>query len=780
MRHPHLVAGRVTGARHSLALVVAGLTVALVAGLWCSESLGASFEHACAAPSANHVTCYALVDKTEGEVKSYTSGSGELGGFSPADLRSAYKLPASGGSGQTVAVVDAYNDPDAESDLAAYRSHYGLSGCGKSGGCFKKVNQKGEEGSYPTSSAGWSQEISLDLDMVSAACPECHILLVEASNAEVKEMAAAVNEATTLGATEISNSYGLPEEFDSEGKGYSHYDSYYSHPGIPITAAAGDYGYDNWEDGAKSPSFPAASPAVIAVGGTTLLPSEGGREWAETTWTGSGAGCSLTQGKPPWQTDAGCKDRTGNDVAAVADPGTPVSMYDSYEVKEKWHDMGGTSVSAPLVAGTEALNSSYARSIGAEALYLGASSTFDIKIGTDFPLEEGCTPTYFCTAGVGYDGPSGNGTPDGLLELPSWSIESTPNPAGASFSKLSGVSCASAAACSAVGSFTSETSSIGGFGEIWNGTEWSTQKVPQPAKALESQLFGVSCSAVGACTGVGTYTSSTGQALTLGEHWNGTEWSVQSTANESGETEGDRLNGVSCTSPTDCNAVGYYITTTGSLTALAEVWNGTEWKTKSLLLPTGTTSSYLSAVWCAPTNVCTAVGSYETSAGVALTFAEHWNGTERSIQSTPNPSGGTENTLSGISCSSATACVAVGGYTNGSGAEVSLAESLAGTEWSIKPVPSPSAAKRSELRGVSCTAANACEAVGSYRNSANVEMTLGERWNGAEWLLMESPNPGGASASGLGAVSCSAAAACSATESYKGSGGTTATLAERY
>jgi streptogramin lyase len=419
-------------------LISAIAVVSLSACVWSAAAYGAESEHACASPSAGHPQCYAILDKTKEGVKTYTAGSGELGGFDPSDLRSAYKLPSSGGSGQTVAIVDAYNDPNAESDLAAYRSHYGLSECTKANECFKKVNQKGEEGSYPTNEAGWSVEISLDLDMVSAVCPGCHILLVEANEPTVKEMAAAVNEAATKGATEISNSYGLPEEYDPEGKGYISYDSNYSHKGIPITVSSGDEGYDNWEDGAKSPSFPASVPEVIAVGGTTLLPTEeGSRGWAETVWGtaglySSGGGCSKTQPKPSWQDFyTACEHRMDNDAAAVADPSTPVSIYDTYGHSEKWHDVGGTSVAAPLIAGAEALSTSYARSLGgADAFYVYAKHMFDIKIGTNFAVEEGCLPLSLCNAQTGYDGPSGNGTPDGAIEIGQITEYSLPSGSG--------------------------------------------------------------------------------------------------------------------------------------------------------------------------------------------------------------------------------------------------------------------------------------------------------------------------------------------------------------
>ncbi len=208
------------------------------------------------------------------------SGSGVGGGFAPADLRSAYNLPStSAGSGQTVAIVDAFDDPKAEADLATYRSHYGISACTTANGCFKKVNQSGGA-TYPSPEPGWAVEISLDLDMASAACPNCHILLVEANNNENANLYKAEDEAATLGATEISDSWGGPEE-----SGETSEDSYFHHPGVPITVAAGDSGYEV--------EYPAASQYVIAVGGTKLTPASNSRGWTETAWSGTGSGCSV-------------------------------------------------------------------------------------------------------------------------------------------------------------------------------------------------------------------------------------------------------------------------------------------------------------------------------------------------------------------------------------------------------------------------------------------------------------------------------------------------------
>ncbi len=345
-------------------------------------------------------------------------GSGELGGFDPQDLQAAYEIPVSTGVGQTIAVVDAYGYPGAEADLASYRARYGLPACTVADGCFSKVNEAGEEADYPpASSEGWEDESALDLDMASAACPECHVMLVEASSASVEDLGAAVDTAARLGASEISNSYGLPEE-ECGPAVCEEFDSDYEHPGILVTAAAGDSGYDNFELGASSPSFPASAPDVVAVGGTRLTHSyRGQRGWSEEAWFlyfegGSGGGCSISRPKPSWQKETGCATRMDNDVAAVASCRSPVSVY----VGEGWNDACGTSVSAPLVAGIAAHASAYARSLpGADAFYQDPGATFDITEGTNGECILPPAQERLCYAGPGYDGPTGEGSPLGPL-----------------------------------------------------------------------------------------------------------------------------------------------------------------------------------------------------------------------------------------------------------------------------------------------------------------------------------------------------------------------------
>jgi len=321
-------------------------------------------------------------------------------GLNPVDLQSAYVLTSAsstGGSGQTVAIVDAFDDPNAENDLGVYRSQFGLPACTTANGCFKKVNQTGGT-KYPKANSGWAQEISLDLDMVSAICPNCHILLVEASSATFTNLAAAVDEAALLGATEISNSYG-GGEFSSEASAQSHW----NHPGIAITASSGDAGF--------GVQFPAAAASVTAVGGTTLTAGGSGRGWTETAWSGAGSGCSAFIAKPSWQTDAGCSRRTVADVAFDADPSTGVSVYDSFAFQGNsgWLVFGGTSVGSPAIAAVYALAGNAASLTGAGYSYAHTSALFDVTSGSNGT----CSPSYLCTAGPGYDGPTGNGTPNG-------------------------------------------------------------------------------------------------------------------------------------------------------------------------------------------------------------------------------------------------------------------------------------------------------------------------------------------------------------------------------
>jgi subtilase family serine protease len=322
--------------------------------------------------------------------------NGVPNGYGPADLRSAYVLTGSGSSSQTIAIVDAFDDGNAEADLAVYRSQFGLPACTTANGCFRKIDQNGGT-SYPRGDMGWAEEISLDLDMASAICPNCKILLVEAKSNSFANLAIAVDRAALEGATVISNSYG-GGEYSGEVSAQSHF----NHPGIAITVSSGDAGY--------GVEFPAASQYVTAVGGTSLSPTTGGRGWTETVWNGAGSGCSKYIAKPSWQTDAGCANRTVADVSAIADPNTGVAVYDTYRLHPGgWLVFGGTSVSAPIIAGVYALAGNAGSVIYGSYSYGHLSSMFDVVSGSN----GSCGGSYLCTAKVGFDGPTGNGTPNG-------------------------------------------------------------------------------------------------------------------------------------------------------------------------------------------------------------------------------------------------------------------------------------------------------------------------------------------------------------------------------
>jgi subtilase family serine protease len=322
------------------------------------------------------------------------SASFSPSGYGPADLQSAYQLSPASGSGQTVAIVDAFDDPNAESDLSVYRAQFGLPACTTANGCFRKVNQSGGT-SYPRRNNNWAEEISLDLDMVSAICPNCHILLVEATSNSFANLAIAVDEAASLGATAISNSYG-GSEYAAETSDQSHF----NHPGIAITVSSGDNG--------NGVEFPAASQYVTAVGGTRLARASSARGWSETVWSGAGSGCSAYVSKPNWQTDGGCSRRTVADVAAVADPNTGVAVYDTLG-KSGWLVFGGTSVAAPIIASVYALAGNAGSVNYGSYPYSHALSLFDVASGSN----GSCTESYLCTGTAGYDGPTGNGTPNG-------------------------------------------------------------------------------------------------------------------------------------------------------------------------------------------------------------------------------------------------------------------------------------------------------------------------------------------------------------------------------
>ncbi len=825
-------------------------------------------------------------------------GGGELGGYDPANLQSAYDIPTSGGSGETVALIDAYGYKEAEADLAKYREKYGLAACTKASGCFKKVNEKGEEKNYPAEGGelekDWSLESALDVDMVSAACPGCHIMLVEATTQEPKDTAAAAEEAATLGATEISNSYGYPENNETwcpAKKGCAEYLSSYKHTGIPVTVSAGDSAYDN---SVGAPSWPATSPNVIAVGGTNLNKSSNSRGWNETVWNDSGSGCSLYETKPAWQFDTGCSKRTDNDVSAVASPETPVSVYNT-PYTGGWVNVGGTSASAPLVAAIEAHANSATKTAGAEAFYKHPGMLYDVVSGSNGTCTPPSEDAYLCRGEIGYDGPTGWGTPNGVFHVSGWFTHAIPNLVGKRDARnvaLTSVSCVSSASCMAAGHYLGASGSETALVEHWNGSEWSQVEIPTPGSAKSSTLSSISClkvalfleiveecDAVGhyvnssgvevafaeewdhegsrvwvikavavpaeakssalsgvscgekICLGVGRYVNSAGKELTLVDKAGVGEWALVETPLPA-EAKSAAFLGVSCLKEyEDCDVVGHYVSSAGTETILADVLLLGKWTLQSPLVPAEAKSSSLSSVSCVAS--CSVAGHYVNAAGKEVTLVEYWNLEKWVIQESPNPAGAKSAKLSGLSCQGPETCTAVGSYVNSGTVEVTLAETFTktGKKWELQESPNPAEAKSSGLAGISCASAEACTAAGHYVNSLGSELTLGEvftstekkwaiqttvnpkeatgnlagascsateactavghylndpgteltlaeRWNGKEWSLQETPNPSGAKGSTLASVSCAGAEACTAVGHYVNSSSKEVTLGE--
>jgi PKD repeat protein len=494
LRDGPLASPRTTGALLACLLF---LTLALLASASADASTGpghtgyAKAIDACPRPGPGEATCFALVREAvtppsggasaaaAAGVRPFVAGSGAAaagpaGGLTPEDLAGAYDYtPSVGGNGQTVGIVDAFDDPNLESDLASFDGHYGLPACTSADGCLRKVGQTG--GAPPNADkTGWSAEIALDVETVHAVCPNCRILLVEAASNSFANLATAANEAVALGATEVSNSYGAGEEgFEPTQR------AAYEHPGIPIVASTGDDGYYSWDfinqstkerqvPGEEMPNVPASLPSVIAVGGTSLTLEADGTRAMETVWDddgpadqfgsefpeegATGGGCSHQYAAQPWQREvsgfstSGCGSaRLDADVSAVADPFTGFDVYDSYEcgrdcnfprVQGGWITFGGTSLSAPLITALYALAGGDSAHLPYPSLTLygaaaDASSSYDVTEGANGycggetvaqcghanAFGKGlidCEGTTACNAAPGYDGPTGVGTPEGL------------------------------------------------------------------------------------------------------------------------------------------------------------------------------------------------------------------------------------------------------------------------------------------------------------------------------------------------------------------------------
>jgi subtilase family serine protease len=373
--------------------------------------LPSGFTQVCPQPASPGVMQCSIV--VHSQVSLQAANKPSAAALSPGQLRSAYGLSrgAQASNKGTVAIVDAYNDSHAAGDLAKYRGYYGLPACKESTKCLRVVNQKGTTAWYPKGNSGWAEEESLDLDMVSAICPKCKIILVESNSTAAGSLSAAEDTAVRLGAKFVSNSWG-GAEFSTE----TSYDSHFEHRGVAITVASGDDGY--------GVQWPASSPHVTAVGGTTLW-MKGRTRTQEKVWNlgasdGTGSGCSKLEPQQAWQAadNSGCAKRIDNDVAADADPRTGPAVYDSSPpsgegLARGWQQLGGTSASSPIIAAVYALASpggaAASGSLPTEFPYQAGSGLRDITTGSD-----GSCGTYLCTAGAGYDGPTGLGVPSGV------------------------------------------------------------------------------------------------------------------------------------------------------------------------------------------------------------------------------------------------------------------------------------------------------------------------------------------------------------------------------
>ena len=536
---------------------------------------------------------------------------------------------------------------------------------------------------------------------------------------------------------------------------------------------------------------------------------------------------------------------------------TAVGTANGQVLSETWNGTSWTQQTTPYPSGATAsslsgVSCTSATSCSAVGTYTDASGSFALAEewnGTKWKIKTvsepagatssslsdvSCGAAQACS-GVGqFDAGNGDQTLAEAWNGTSWTFETTPSPPGATASSLSGISCTSAqsTACIAVGDDTNSGGTSDVISDAWNGTAWSSQKIPDggiPTQALtavsctsatdceatggfsdgasftegwngtkwalqatqiqyefyyialQSKLSGISCFSASSCTAAGGSLYYTPETYFTGpdpwvEAWNGSAWTSQYLALSA--IIQMYLNGVSCYSATGCTAVGVSSASPGTL---IETWNGTAWSTETAAIPSGATTIGLDAVSCTASTACMLVGSYTASTGTQSTLAELWNGTKWKIKTTPAPTGATASSLSSVSCTSGTACTAVGSYTGSSGTASTLAEVWNGATWTIEPTSAPSGAKTSSLSSVSCTSSTACTAVGSYKALSGTRSTLAEVWDGTTWTVEVTPNPSGATSAVLSGVSCWArrsGQACTSVGSFTDQNGNAETLAE--
>ncbi len=348
-------------------------------------------------PNADGIACHAIArERPTGGIAAYAAPLG----LAPSDLQDAYRIQQPHGAVPTIAIIDAYGYSALESDLAMYRSQYGLPPCTIANGCLRVVRDDGSTTlpPDPPTTDDWTIETALDVDMASAACPTCKILVVQATSSLNQYLIPAQRTAVQLGATVISNSWGSGQP----GVNYAATEPYFDHPGVPTFVSSGDNGYD---EGGVGPHYPSTSAHVVAVGGTALRRDGSARGWSEVAWSMAGSSCSTSIAKPAYQAAVPCQFRAASDVSAVADPATGVAVYNARN--GGWIEVGGTSAAAPLVATMVAAAGLAPQITGGDWFATHANALHDVVSGGN----GGCA-TSVCNAGTGWDGPTGYGTPD--------------------------------------------------------------------------------------------------------------------------------------------------------------------------------------------------------------------------------------------------------------------------------------------------------------------------------------------------------------------------------
>ena len=344
--------------------------------------------------NAGEVRCHAhVVTRTDGHIHAFAAPAG----WGAQDLQSAYHIDPATQIPATIAIVDAYGYPSIESDLAIYRQQFGLPPCTRASGCLRVVNQRGQTSPLPpnpTPDYDWTMETALDLQIASAACPGCRLLVVQADDNSHDAMYTALFQAMAMRPAVVSNSWGAPE---ADVNVPLIENTFAQYPGIGVFAATGDSGY---QGGGAGPIYPSTSRRVIAVGGTVLSRAANARGWSEAAWAMAGSSCSDAIARLPTQATAACPRRAASDLSAVA--GAPgIAVYNTHQ--GGWIAMQGTSAAAPLVAALFA-----ARGLGnvlPEYIPALAGALHDITAGAT----GSCA---LCKAAPGWDGPTGYGTPD--------------------------------------------------------------------------------------------------------------------------------------------------------------------------------------------------------------------------------------------------------------------------------------------------------------------------------------------------------------------------------